>query len=286
MEKEDIYLSTASWGKSEPTYETKQFLLALIIKEKINNKKLNIIDAGAGLGRNSIYLSENGFDVTAIEYDEGAIDPLKDNIRENNQSDNIRVINSNIIDYLRRQEDHSIDAVLDSGMSHYLTLDEKEEYFMLLRQKMTEDGLFSITHFSKEDKSANGLSEDQLRLLLEGMIELDDIHFDTWTDSISKSEHFAYKGLLAMPGGRCNEIKDIYKRVYELILDKKITSVEQIHEYLNGQNAKTPILDSKTIGQGVVGEMQQIEEIDATMPVLQKHQQIIREQQNGRQHEE
>ena len=35
MEKEDIYLSTASWGKSEPTYETKQFLLALIIKEKI-----------------------------------------------------------------------------------------------------------------------------------------------------------------------------------------------------------------------------------------------------------
>ena len=61
--------------------------------------------------------------------------------------------------------------------------------------------------------------------------------------------------------------------------------MEQIHEYLNGQNAKTPILDSKTIGQGVVGEMQQIEEIDATMSVLQAHQQIIRKQQDGRQYE-
>lgn len=284
MEKKDIYLSTASWGKSEPTYETKQFLVALIIKEKINNKKLNIIDAGAGLGRNAIYLSKSGFDVTAIEYDEGAIEPLKDNIKENDQSDHIRVINSNIIDYLRRQENHSIDAVLDSGMSHYLTLDEKAEYFMLIKQKMAEDGLFSITHFSEEDKSANGLSEDRLRLLLEGMIELDNIHFDTWTDSISKSKHFAYKGLLAMPDGCCNEIKDIYIRIYHLILDKKITSVEQIHEYLNGQNVKTPILDSQTIGQGVVGEMQQIEGIDTTMIELQMHRQIINEQQKGKQH--
>ena len=183
-------------------------------------------------------------------------------------------------------EEHTIEPEIEKPSDVSMkTLDEKEEYFMLLRQKMAEDGLFSITHFSKEDKSANGLSEDQLRLLLEGMIELDDIHFDTWTDSISKSEHFAYKGLLAMPGGRCNEIKDIYKRVYELILDKKITSVKQIHEYLNGLNVKTQILDSKTIGQGVVGEMQQIEEIDATMSVLQAHQQIIRKQQDGRQYE-
>ena len=37
--QEDRYLSTASWRKSNPTYETKQFLLALLIKEKINSHK-------------------------------------------------------------------------------------------------------------------------------------------------------------------------------------------------------------------------------------------------------
>ena len=233
--QEDRYLSTASWRKSNPTYETKQFLLALLIKEKINSNKLTIIDAGAGLGRNSIYLAKNGFKVVAVEYDEGAINPLKNNIRNNNQSDNIQVVNSNILDFLRQQKNNSIDALLDSGMSHYLTIHEKQEYFSLLRQKMTKDGLFSITHFSKEDESAIGLSESELRALLGKMLELDEIHFDTWVDSISRNKHFAYKGLLIMSEGKCEEIRESFQKIYALILKKEITSIEQICKYLDEQ---------------------------------------------------
>lgn len=234
--KKNTYQQQAG-EKAGPTYETKQFLLALMVKAKINNNnRLNIIDAGAGLGRNSIYLSQNGFNVTAVEYDKGAITPLENNIQENYKSNNVRVVNSNILDYLRKQENHSVDALLDSGMSHYLTLDEKKEYFMLLRQKMTKDGLLSITHFSKEDNNAIGLSKEELQALLGEMVPLDNIHFDSWVDSISKTDHFAWKGLLVMPGGHCDEIQNIYRRIYELILERKITSIGQIHEYLNGQN--------------------------------------------------
>lgn len=277
--KEAKYLSTASWGKSEPTYETRQLLLALIIKEKTSNKKLKIIDAGAGLGRNSIYLSKNGFNVIAVEYDEGAIEPLKSNIKENNQSDNIQVVNSSILDYLRKQADNSIDALLDSGMSHYLTLEEKKEYFNLLKQKMTKDGLLSITHFSKEDNSAIGLSEDELRALLGKMTELDNIHFDTWVDSISKSSHFAYKGLLIMPNGRSDEIQERYKEIYELISNKKITSIEQIHRYLDGKNitATTQISTSK-LGIETLEEQKNTELLDEIEQVQLSQERAITNQ--------
>ena len=287
MENEDRYLSTASWGKTEPTYEAKQFLLALIIKSRINSNKLNIIDAGAGLGRNSIYLSKNGFSVTAVEYDRGAIAPLKSNIEENNQLNNIVVINSNILDFLKKQNDHSIDALLDSGMSHYLTLDEKKEYFMLLKQKMTDDGLFSITHFSKEDDSAIGLSKDELEKLIGGMIPLDEIHFDSWIDSISKSNHFAWKSLLVMPGGHHKEIQDKYKKLYKLIQEKKITSIEQIYEYLekDAKSIKQEVKGKKKSNAILVSAIGATEDIVRTGKINEQMKQIITTQKDKIQEE-
>ena len=229
---ENKYLSTASWGKTEETYETKLLLLASIIKKSISGKDFKIVDAGAGLGRNSIYLSKKGFKVIAIEYDKGAIAPLEENIRENNQSENISVIKQNILDYLKLQEDHSIDALLDNGMSHYLKPEEKEQYFSLLKQKLSTDGLFSITHFSKEDMSAYGLTEKELKSFISGMTELVKIHPDSFIDSISHSEHFAHKGLLIMPSSNSDIIKKKFEKICEMIRNNDITSIEQIYTYL------------------------------------------------------
>ena len=51
-----------------------------IVKSLLKYKKLGkVLDLGAGEGRNSIFLAEKGFDVTAIDISEIGINKLKNN---------------------------------------------------------------------------------------------------------------------------------------------------------------------------------------------------------------
>ena len=82
-------------------------------------KNPNIIDIGAGAGKYSEYLANNGYDVTAVEL-------IKHNVRKIEALNlNIKVIQANAID-LKKIKDESYDITLLFGpMYHLITKEEK-----------------------------------------------------------------------------------------------------------------------------------------------------------------
>ncbi len=88
----------------EPSYPAKKALD--IFKE---NKLLNVIELGAGLGRDSIYLGKNSINLTALDYSENGLKILDQKIKNENLSSSISSLKFDIRDNLPF-EDNSIDA--------------------------------------------------------------------------------------------------------------------------------------------------------------------------------
>ena len=88
----------------EPSYSAKKALD--IFKE---NKLSNVIELGAGLGRDSIYLGKNSINLTALDYSENGLKILDQKIKNENLSSSISTLKFDIRDNLPF-ENNSIDA--------------------------------------------------------------------------------------------------------------------------------------------------------------------------------
>ena len=88
----------------EPSYPAKKALD--IFKE---NKLSNVIELGAGLGRDSIYLGKNSINLTALDYSENGLKILDQKIKNENLSSTISTLKFDIRGILPF-ENNSIDA--------------------------------------------------------------------------------------------------------------------------------------------------------------------------------
>ena len=88
----------------EPSYPVKKALD--IFRE---NKLSNVIELGAGLGRDSIYLGKNSINLTALDYSENGLKILDQKIKNENLSSSVSTLKFDIRDNLPF-ENNSIDA--------------------------------------------------------------------------------------------------------------------------------------------------------------------------------
>ena len=88
----------------EPSYPVKKALK--IFKE---NNLTNVIELGAGLGRDSIYLGKNSINLTALDYSENGLKILDQKIKNENLSSSVSTLKFDIRDNLPF-ENNSIDA--------------------------------------------------------------------------------------------------------------------------------------------------------------------------------
>ena len=88
----------------EPSYPVKKALK--IFKE---NNLTNVIELGAGLGRDSIYLGKNSIKLTALDYSENGLKILDQKIKNENLSSSVSTLKFDIRDNLPF-ENNSIDA--------------------------------------------------------------------------------------------------------------------------------------------------------------------------------
>ena len=88
----------------EPSYPAKKALD--IFRE---NNLTNVIELGAGLGRDSIYLGKNSINLTALDYSENGLKILDQKIKNENLSSSISTLKFDIRDNLPF-ENNSIDA--------------------------------------------------------------------------------------------------------------------------------------------------------------------------------
>tara|TARA_B100000405_G_scaffold63861_1_gene43704 strand:- start:9 stop:662 length:654 start_codon:yes stop_codon:yes gene_type:complete len=175
----------------EPSYSAKK---ALDLFKK--NNITNIIELGAGLGRDTIFFAQNGIYVHAIDYSLSATNIIKKRSKENNLDDLIKVENYDIRKKLNCDNEN-----FQACYSHMLFCmaltnqdlkDLNQEIFRILKKdgfniytvRNHTDGDFKKgTHRGEDMYEMNGFivhyfSENKIKSLLNGFINISIENFD------------------------------------------------------------------------------------------------------------
>ena len=99
----------------------------------INNK--NAIDLGCGLGQDSIWLFENGFNVTSCDFSKKATNMFKEIYH------NANIMNFDIVDGLPF-EPNSVGLVNANLSLHYFDMEKTKEIFDEIYEVLEKGGLF------------------------------------------------------------------------------------------------------------------------------------------------
>ena len=112
------------------------------ILKKIDNPK--IIDVGAGCGKYSIYLSDKGYNVTAVELIKHNLMTLK---RKNKR---VKAYQGNALD-LSKFKDNSFDMVLLFGpLYHLISMEDKLKALTEAKRIVKEGGFILISYYMNE----------------------------------------------------------------------------------------------------------------------------------------
>ena len=201
MDKKLLNQQSQHWEKSfsskpemfgfEPSYSAKKALETF----KKNNIT-NIIELGAGLGRDTIFFAQNGIYVHAIDYSLSATNIIKKRSKENNLDDLIKVENYDIRKKLNCDNEN-----FQACYSHMLFCmaltnqdlkDLNQEIFRILKKdgfniytvRNHTDGDFKKgTHRGEDMYEMNGFivhyfSENKIKSLLNGFTNISIENFD------------------------------------------------------------------------------------------------------------
>ena len=201
MDKKLLNLQSQHWESNfsskpemfgfEPSYSAKKALETF----KKNNIT-NIIELGAGLGRDTIFFAQNGIYVHAIDYSLSATNIIKKRSKENNLDDLIKVENYDIRKKLNCDNEN-----FQACYSHMLFCmaltnqdlkDLNQEIFRVLKKdgfniytvRNHTDGDFKKgTHRGEDMYEMNGFivhyfSENKIKSLLNGFINISIENFD------------------------------------------------------------------------------------------------------------
>ena len=201
MDKKLLNLQSQHWESNfsskpemfgfEPSYSAKKAL-----KTFKKNNITNIIELGAGLGRDTIFFAQNGIYVHAIDYSLSAINIIKKRSKENNLEALIRVENYDIRKKLNCDNEN-----FQACYSHMLFCmaltnqdlkDLNQEIFRVLKKEGFNiytvrnhmDGDFKKgTHRGEDMYEMNGFivhyfSENKIKNLLDGFTNVSIENFD------------------------------------------------------------------------------------------------------------
>ncbi len=115
------------------------------IHEVLNNDhSKKILDIGAGTGAYSVFLSDEGYDVTAVELVEHNINIFKQ------KKSNAKIFQGNALD-LSIFKDNSFDVILLFGpMYHLLKKEEKIQALAEAKRVLTNDGKILVSYYMND----------------------------------------------------------------------------------------------------------------------------------------
>lgn len=107
---------------------------------KILPKNGEVLDIGCGAGGNSIFLTENGFDVTCIDNNDEVITEIKEKYPK------INAINQDILNF--EFNENKYDLILAINVLNFLKKDDAEMIIKNTIKSLKENGLIYVQVFS------------------------------------------------------------------------------------------------------------------------------------------
>lgn len=152
----------------------------IITEKKVTHKKdLQILDIGAGTGRYSVPLCEEGYSVTAVELVKYNLGILK------KKSDKVKALQGNAL-HLKKIEDSQFDLTLLFGPMYHLM--KKEEKITALKEakRVTKPGGYIMVAYIMNEYAflTYAIAENHVRECLESGMLSDDFHTLPSEDSL------------------------------------------------------------------------------------------------------
>ena len=180
----------------------KKFKFGKGVDEKIKSliKKLpkgsRVLDLGAGLGGNSIFLAEQGFKVTCLDKDKEVIDFIK------KEYPKINALNKDILEFDFNENEY--DLIIARAILHFFILENINVIMNRIIKSLKKNGLFYFIVTSVNDsnygkiKNRHFFSKEELeRIFSKNMIlEMEEKELEDDHPPIGKHIHKVIKGLV------------------------------------------------------------------------------------------
>jgi SAM-dependent methyltransferase len=134
--------------RTRPSSAVKR-LMSYIADHELDAGK-DAIDLGCGIGRNAVYLAEEGYKVTAVDFSERALKKFRHTLAKHPQASHIRTEQTDLAKKLPFT-DNSFDLAIDIVTTMTLTPDELPILEAELRRVIRPGGLFLTYVLSNDD---------------------------------------------------------------------------------------------------------------------------------------
>jgi ubiquinone/menaquinone biosynthesis C-methylase UbiE len=103
------------------------------------------LDVGCGTGDNSIYLAEQGWQVTGVDFVATAVDKAR--AKAEKQGVDVRFLQADATQLSTAAVDHDYALIVDSGCLHGMSADDRDAYVREVTAVAAPDALLSIVAF-------------------------------------------------------------------------------------------------------------------------------------------
>lgn len=158
--------SSPGWEAKEVFHALRDYINKDGFYKKINdfnpNEKLRIIELGCGASNSSIWLAEQGHDVTAIDFSSEAIKRAKDFDKKCLVNWVVGdLLNDNFFDDYKIEKNY-YDFILDMQCYHCLRLIDEDKYLNLLNNLMKKDSVLMLVVGAYTEPYFNGRINDKI----------------------------------------------------------------------------------------------------------------------------
>jgi ubiquinone/menaquinone biosynthesis C-methylase UbiE len=165
---EEAYRGVPPWdvGVPQPAFE------ALVRDGEIGQGK--VLDAGCGTGENALMLARHGCSVTGIDVAEDAIEIARSKAAKRHLD--VRFVVGNALDLDQYFGEGAFDTVIDSGLFHALSDEERPAYVLQIARALKPGGKYFMLCFSDREPGQWGprrISRQEIEQTFTGPLRID-----------------------------------------------------------------------------------------------------------------
>ncbi|HEU5379412.1 MAG TPA: class I SAM-dependent methyltransferase [Ktedonobacteraceae bacterium] len=174
------------------------------LKDKNVQAGRRALDIGCGAGRNSFYLAENGYEVTAIDFARAALDHLQKTLDERGGRDRITIQQCDLTNKLPF-EDGVFDLAIDIVTTCSLNPEEMRRFERELKRILVPNGIYLSYIHSRDDRYLAAVAPGQTSYTIEGLMDY------TWTEDELRT---LYKDWDVLALEKVEKQDDFYGKTY------------------------------------------------------------------------